>query len=204
VTASNVSGNTGGAGISASGGGNITVTESNVSGNTGGGIDISGGAFTIENNMIVNNGDEASTEFGGVKINNTAARSPEVFQFNTVARNKARNLPGNASEVKCVTTSTPTTTNSILYSGLSLTVQKVSGNCSWSYSDIEGGVPTGLDGGNNMNVDPLFVNPGTDYHLQSTSQVIDQADSAGGVTTDIDGETRPQGANYDMGADEAG
>lgn len=51
-------------------------------------------------------------------------------------------------------------------------------------------------------VDPLFVNPaGNDYHIQSTSPAKDAGVDAG-VTDDVDGDTRPQGVGFDIGADE--
>jgi hypothetical protein len=50
----------------------------------------------------------------------------------------------------------------------------------------------------------LFVNPSAgDLHLKSTATtVIDQAPALTSVTNDIDGNTRPLGAGYDIGADE--
>ncbi|HEY89671.1 MAG TPA: hypothetical protein G4N98_08075, partial [Thermoflexia bacterium] len=50
--------------------------------------------------------------------------------------------------------------------------------------------------------DPAFVNPAAgDYHIGPGSAAIDQGVNAG-VTTDWDGDTRPQGGGYDIGADE--
>ena len=50
----------------------------------------------------------------------------------------------------------------------------------------------------------LFVNPSAaDLHLKSSATaVIDQAPALVGVTDDIDGNPRPSGAGYDIGADE--
>ena len=50
----------------------------------------------------------------------------------------------------------------------------------------------------------LFVNPSAgDLHLKSTATaVIDQAPALTSVTNDIDGNPRPIGAGYDIGADE--
>lgn len=47
--------------------------------------------------------------------------------------------------------------------------------------------------------DPLFAADG--YHLMSRSAAIDVGVDAG-VTTDIDGQPRPNGSGYDLGADE--
>ncbi len=50
--------------------------------------------------------------------------------------------------------------------------------------------------------DPAFVDPDLgDYHLRSSSAAIDWGVFAG-VTVDFDGEPRPMGAGYDLGADE--
>jgi hypothetical protein len=75
-----------------------------------------------------------------------------------------------------------------------------------------------IDGGSNLTVgtDPLFVVSDQDLHLQATSPCIDLARwfaaAGGGITEDIDGETRPvdiagvgnagPGDIYDMGAHE--
>jgi len=61
----------------------------------------------------------------------------------------------------------------------------------------EGGTPTF------QAINPLTGDPKLDgtYHLQGGSAAIDAGVDAG-VTTDIDGDTRPWGAGYDIGADE--
>jgi hypothetical protein len=54
---------------------------------------------------------------------------------------------------------------------------------------------------------PLFVNPtGRDFHLQSTSAAINAgtASVSSTVTWDYDGNSRPQGSAYDIGAYEYG
>lgn len=78
-----------------------------------------------------------------------------------------------------------------------------------------GRVPTlGTGADANINQPPNFVNAPTspipttpDFHLSTSStNAIDQGANLGslGVTTDYEGQIRPQGAAYDIGADEFG
>ncbi len=49
--------------------------------------------------------------------------------------------------------------------------------------------------------DPKFVNPsGADFHLQQSSPAIDKGSSINAPNNDFDGNQRPQGAGYDLGA----
>jgi parallel beta-helix repeat protein len=58
-------------------------------------------------------------------------------------------------------------------------------------------------GNNYVEGDPKFANaPLANFHLQGTSPAIDQGSPSGAPVTDFDGQTRPQGAGYDIGADE--
>ncbi len=58
------------------------------------------------------------------------------------------------------------------------------------------------DDANSKEIDPLFVDPLTDLHLQATSTLINMGIAAGGITVDFDGQTRPSGAAPEIGADE--
>jgi hypothetical protein len=88
-----------------------------------------------------------------------------------------------------------------------------------TYSCIEDGWPgTGNIGEDLVNHDPLFVAPGYwhdngtpgdpsddywvdgDYHLSASSPCIDAGDPASALTEDLDGNPRPVGSGYDMGA----
>lgn len=54
-----------------------------------------------------------------------------------------------------------------------------------------------------VDLSPAFVDPSTgNYHLQSGSPAIDSGSAVGAPGTDFDGQTRPCGAGYDIGADE--
>ena len=66
-----------------------------------------------------------------------------------------------------------------------------------------GNTNNGILGSNPVFGDPRFLNPaGGNYHLGPGSAAIDAGVDAG-VTADIDGDPRPIGAGYDIGADEA-
>jgi predicted outer membrane repeat protein len=67
-----------------------------------------------------------------------------------------------------------------------------------TYCNIEG--YTG-GGEGNINVDPLFVDPGNyDFHLMANSPCIDAGTSIDAPDDDFDGYLRPQGSGYDIGA----
>ncbi|MCP4170986.1 MAG: DUF5123 domain-containing protein, partial [Fuerstiella sp.] len=56
---------------------------------------------------------------------------------------------------------------------------------------------------NCINADPMFVDSANgDYHLKSISPAIDQGTATDAPADDIDGDDRPDGTGYDMGADE--
>jgi hypothetical protein len=69
-------------------------------------------------------------------------------------------------------------------------------------------VNTAIDNGsyphvNNFEGDPLFTDfYGDDYHILAGSPCIDTADGAWALDFDFEGDYRPQGAGFDVGADE--
>lgn len=75
------------------------------------------------------------------------------------------------------------------------------------FSDIQGGqadayVESGSTlnwGGGMIDIDPLFIHLGTDFHLRATSPCIDAGDGSGAPTNDYENDPR---TNVDMGADE--
>jgi hypothetical protein len=79
-----------------------------------------------------------------------------------------------------------------------------------SHTNIDGGLdrigPGGtiIDEGGNIDEDPMFyiLEPGISYHISGDSPCIDAGTSESAPTHDIDGDPRPYGAGYDMGADE--
>ena len=83
-------------------------------------------------------------------------------------------------------------TNSILWKNIP---NEISGSPKVTYSDISGGY-TGVG---NINNDPLFVTDGV-YQLKAGSLCINSGTALNAPDTDIDGNPRPQGSGYDMGA----
>jgi hypothetical protein len=187
-----------GGGISATGG-SLTISRSTIAGNTQNGISVSGSEFDITNSVIVGNGG-ASTPFGGVRFDQTN-NGMRRFDFNTITGNVA--IDGSAVGVLCTLVTTPVTfRNNIVYANqIGGTRTQVGGaNCNWAFSDIG---PDAVSGTQNINADPLFVNPAQgDFHLQSMSPAKDKADPGGARSFDIDGDARPQGSGFDIGADE--
>jgi len=59
------------------------------------------------------------------------------------------------------------------------------------------------EGGNNINVLFTPLDPAAgNYHITSASPAVNQGSAAGAPATDYDGEARPSGAGFDIGADE--
>jgi len=102
--------------------------------------------------------------------------------------------------------SSPTVTNSIVWGNSPDEIYNLDNTPMVTYSDIQGYYP----GTGNINDDPLFVDPDgpdnipgnedDDYHLTAGSPCIDTGTSSGAPATDLEGNPRPQGAGYDMGA----
>lgn len=73
----------------------------------------------------------------------------------------------------------------------------------WHGNGTDTGGPGSITTGTvNVYDDPAFVNPTAgNYHIGPTSAALDKGVNAG-VHDDVDGDSRPQGGGYDIGADE--
>jgi hypothetical protein len=198
VTNSTVSGNTG-AGISSTGG-TVAVTNSTVSGNNGTGIFIdngTAGSFKLVNNLIFRNG-ISKPVVGGVELKFNAAGS-NVFAFNTIVDNEAKPGMTSTGGLLCDTAQFIASNNIIARN-------RIDGNRAAPNAQRLGicGVATTViqnetDGLN-------FLQPDVDpynYKIGAGSSAIDSGTTiVPGVTSDFEGDVRPQGTAPDQGADE--
>jgi len=165
--------------------------------NSGGGLFLQGGAPTLTNNVLADNQD--SFAGGGLYLWDSSPR----LLHTTIARNHGGDGSG-LYVAGSSNRSTVTLTNTILVShtvGIAIT----QGNTATINATLWNDNATNWDGAGTINHsndhsgDPAFAADG--YHLTSDSAAIDAGVDAG-VTTDVDGDVRPQGAGYDIGADE--
>ncbi len=96
-------------------------------------------------------------------------------------------------------TASPRVTNCILWEDSASSAPEIEegyGSPLFTYCVVQGGWP----GEGNIDADPLFIGGGN-YHLRPQSPCID-AGTDEGVYEDMDGQSRPWGAGFDLGADE--
>ncbi|MGC4122368.1 MAG: right-handed parallel beta-helix repeat-containing protein [Myxococcales bacterium] len=184
--------NNSGAGISATNA-TVTVTGGTVQNNSGAGISATQTGFTVENSILARNGLVSGRP--GMAVLSDTAGLPKVFRHNTVAGNGHGGMSCSGSEA--ITT---------IYASLFWNPgawPEVDGCVADATSDI----PNRQDAcGNGEATEPGFVElqpPDSNFHLLPTSLCIDKIACLPEVTTDIDGESRPNGPSLcDVGADE--
>jgi hypothetical protein len=195
IERSEVSGNSG-IGISATGG-SLTVERSEVSTNAGGGIDVSNATYAIVNSVIVENGTAGATgtDRGGVAL---AGPTAGVFEFNTLSGNRLADGAIFGSALTCSGAAVTASNNIIVSRGLG-GPGLIVGNCTFTYSLVEG--DTAEPGDGNLIGNPEFTNPAqVDYTIPVTSPAHDAADPAATLANDRNGNPRPVGEAHDMGA----
>jgi hypothetical protein len=148
------------------------------------------GTVTIVNSFVVDNGIAAAGSSGGIYLQGTAGS----IDFTTVAGN-LRDSSEAVGGIICVSDATVSVANSVIWAN---TAQEISG-CAASYTDVEGSA----SGVGNINSNPGFASAASgNYHLSSTSPCRNAADPDATEDLDVDGDSRPEGARCDMGADE--
>ncbi len=161
-------------------------------------VDGSGGITQVTadgliSNCIIYNND--SCRGGGIYLHDS---SPAITNC-TITQNST-SLAGGA--ITCYYYSYPQIVNCISWNNYSQSEIFIRSEypsfATVTYSDIEGG----WTGEGNIDIDPRFVDPGKeDFHLLFESPCIDTGCDAG-IYVDIDGDSRPLGNGFDMGADE--
>jgi hypothetical protein len=176
-----------------SSGGSLTISRSSIVSNRGGGISANNnGTFQIVGNVFLSNGDSGGI-VGGLSLTTTV--SGNHLEFNTITQNTSD--MAFAAGIQCTVSGGFTAQNNIIWnnnSAVGTNATQVSG-CLYAYSDIGPALtPTGNDGGNNLNVDPSFVNVSTDLHLQPATPIRSAANPAadlmGIASKDLDGNVR--------------
>ena len=172
-----------------------TITNCMITNNyayLGGGFYLRDSSPSLTNCMIVRNWAVGFIHGGGGLY--LEGSSPTITHC-TISGNFARQYGGG---MFCWNSS-PAITNSILWGDYSIFDPEIhvrSGSPVVTYSDVEGG----WSGEGNIAENPSFAG-GVTFHLMLGSPCIDSATDAG-VYTDMDGQRRPWGAGFDMGADE--
>jgi len=156
-----------------------------------------GGMYNYDSSPTVTNSTFSgnTATFWGGGMYNESSSSPAITNC-TFTENSASYYGGG---IRNKDNSKPTVTNSILWRDGPDEIFNSFSSPSVTYSDIQGG----YTGTGNINADPMFVEPANgDFHLKQGSPCIDTGTSSGAPSTDFEGDPRPQGAGYDMGADE--
>jgi uncharacterized repeat protein (TIGR01451 family) len=196
IVENNFAGNTGG-GLAAAN--NLVLNDStftsNTSGNGGALYKYGTGNGRLVNNLFVHN--TATTGGAALRL----AVGQVVVLHNTIVDSGLN--PTAAIEIE---NGIVGITNTIV-TNHAIGIRRTNGTVRADYNLFSGNTAnlngTIADGGHNVSGDPRFVNPAADnYRIRGTSAALDVAIDAG-VTTDLDGNLRPQGNGYDIGAYES-
>jgi len=189
-----------------------TITHSRISDNEatydGGGIYLqSSTESTIANLTITGN---SAGDGGGIYLAPSSATSTTIKNC-TVAGNSAEYKGGGIYITRVWGWAEVGLTNCILWGDLAPQGPEIAladdTYLTLTYSDVQGGEAavytapwSWLYWQDSIDEDPLFFGP-ENYHLTPGSPCVDSGSDVG-VYADIDGDSRPQGAQFDMGSDE--
>ena len=196
----------------------MLIENCSVTGNTsafGGGINCNDCAPTIRDCLVSEN--SATTGGGGIVAGvsnpnisncmitqNNGGRSGGGFSFaqsNPLIVNCtiADNVVSTSGAAAYVSASSPAFLNCILWNSSSGEFDIASGSPTAEFCNIRGG----FRGEGNIEANPRFADAeGSDYHLTGRSPCIDTGTLEGAPDTDFEGDARPLGDGYDIGADE--
>jgi uncharacterized membrane protein len=188
-------------GATYSAGGEATLDSNDIRNNqatNGGAFYHAGGSALIQNNIIRNN--QATNGAGIYNASTNLTVWHNTLYANTATTNGGGFYTANGSPilVSNIFFNNTATTGHAVYSPASFTPDY---NDVYPAANGYGGSATA--GAHSLTVNPLLVNPaGGDFHLQSSSPVIDKGDPAMTLLHDFEGEPRPSEQGFDMGADE--
>ena len=171
------------------------ISENRVGGAGGGLYDCDG---TIQNNVISSNSAFASgIGFGrgfGFGGGGGLANCNGIIRNNTIFGNSADDYGGGLSGC------TGTIINCIIWQNTADQETQLYESSTTSYGCIQDWTGGGTG---NISDDPQLVDPEAgDFHLRSYSPCIDGGASIPDLTDDFEGDSRPRGSGYDIGADE--
>ncbi len=137
-------------------------------------------------NLIISGVDDLAMNLSGVV---------GFVRFTTIANSGKVGGTG-AFAVKCSTSGNVVIQSTIIWTpGSSVAHPPIDTPCVIHDSIIG---PTTVAG--SLNADPMFVDPNLDFHLMMASPAHDAVDQ--GPATDFEGDVRPKGVRFDIGADE--
>jgi uncharacterized repeat protein (TIGR01451 family) len=157
----------------------------------GGGIYIEEGSSVVKNNLVYSNSVAGDDEGGGLYryLGGTTIENNTFYGNQAGTTGGGMYIEGGSGAIR----------NNIVVSNVNGEGVAPGNVC--QYCDVWGNTSNTISGTWSISVNPLFVQPGVDFHLQSGSQCRDNATSPY-PAYDYDGYARPFGAAADIGAHE--